>query len=164
MSPWFFVLLPAAVGLGFALIIGIILLVGRRRPEREGWVPTPAGGAGTWNGEVLGDGALGALGGTMASTFGLFRLEAGVLAFVPDGAQVPAWQVPCHQLAVARRGILNIDGADLRIAGPMGDLRCNVSEERINRVSRNDMKDMRERRCAEELVDLLVAHGARPLA
>jgi hypothetical protein len=52
----------------------------------------------------------------------------------------------------------------VRITGPMGDLRCNVSVERINRVSRNDIKDMRERRYAEEFAGLLVAHGARPLA
>ena len=164
MSSLLFVVIPAAVAVGFALIIGIILFAGRRRPEQPGWVPTPTGGSGTWNAEVLGDGALGALGGTMASTFGTFRLEAGVLSFIPDQAVVPMWQVPCRELGVVRRGALSLDGADVRLTGPMGDLRCNVSVERINRVSRNDIKDMRERRYAEEFAGLLVAHGARPLA
>ncbi len=163
-SPIFvLVLVPVAAAVGFALILGIILVAGRRRPERPGWQVTAAGASGTWNAEVLGEGAIGSLGGTLASTFGTFRLEAGVLSFTPDEAVVPAWQVPCTQLGVARRGALSLDGADLRLAGPMGDLRCNVSVERINRVSRNDIKGMRERRYAAQLVDLLLAHGARPL-
>lgn len=55
-----FLLVPAAVGVGFALILGIILFASRRRPEQHGWVATPAGGQGTWNAEVLGEGGLGA--------------------------------------------------------------------------------------------------------
>lgn len=159
-----FVIVPAAVTLGFVLIIGIIVIASRRRPEQVGWTPVPTGGgAGTWNGEVLGDGGFGALGATLASTFGTFRLEAGVLSFTPVEAPAPAWWAHCRDLAVGRRGMLALDGADVRIVGPMGDLRCNVSTERINRMSRNTMKDLRERQYAEQFVDLLVGHGARPL-
>lgn len=159
-----FVLVPAAVAVGFAPIIGIILFASRRRPEQHGWVATPAAGQGTWNAEVLGEGGLGVLGGTLASTFGTFRLEAGVLTFTPVDAAAPAWWAHCRDLAVGRRGLLEIDGADLRLVGPMGDLRCNVSLERINRMSRNTIKDLRERDHAAQFVEVLVGHGARPLA
>ena len=158
-----FVVIPAAVTLLFVLIVAIIVVASRRRPEQQGWAPAPTGGAGVWNGEVLGDGGWGALGATMASTFGTLRLEAGVLSFTPVDAPAPAWWAHCRDLSVGRRGFLELDGADVRIVGPMGDLRCNVSLERINRVSRNTMKDLRERQYAEQFVGLLLSHGARPL-
>lgn len=161
---WIFVLLPIAVAVGFALIVGLVLVVGRRRPQQHtGWVATADGGVRTWNGEVLGDGFIGALGGSLASTFGTFRLERGVLAFRPDDASLPGWSAECRHLAVARRGMVELDGADVLVRGPMGEVRCNVSDERINRASRNTLKTMRQRGYAQEFVDILVGHGARPV-
>ncbi|WP_110181930.1 hypothetical protein [Nocardioides solisilvae] len=162
--------LPTLIVIGWfailALVAGILALAFRRRQERPGWV-APAGPAGPpgqgsghapytgeWNAEVLGDGLLGVRG----RTHGVIRLQQGVLTFVPDSSPAPAWSVPCHQLAARRLSFL--DPAGLRLVGPMGDLRCNVSTERINRFSQNTAKTLREKRYAEGLVRLLHAHGA----
>ena len=160
-----------AVPLLLLLIVGIILVVGRSRPQpgrgihpvgpghTSGSPPGIAGAAGTWNGEILGSGVLGALGGTLGSTFGTFRVSAGTLVFdAPDAA---SWQLPCGQITVRKRSLFALDGADVGLQTPRGELRCNVSRERINRMSRNDLKDMRERGYADEFVQVLAANGAR---
>lgn len=158
---WFLVLL---------LVVGILLVAFKPRPQRPGWVGRaqpdaatgaghPAGAptyAGTWNAEVLGDAGF----GVAARAYGIFHLEDGVLSFVRDGTATPVWSVPCHQLAARRRGFFELDGADVRLVGPMGELRCSVSTEHINRFSANTMKDLRERGYADEFVRLLWAHGA----
>lgn len=158
--------------LAVAILIGGILLVAfKRRPERPGWTAAPgqvatapagAPGAGqpaprvgVWNAEVLGNGGFGLLG----RSYGTLRLEAGVLSYVPDSSTVPAWSVPCHELA-ARRGSLFELNAAVRLVGPMGQVRCNVSTEHINRFSANTAKDLRQRTCARQFVHLLHAHGA----
>jgi hypothetical protein len=166
-------ILVLALGIGvplfIALVIGIILLVGRARPVAGLGVQVapPAGpGApqrvrGTWNGEILGEGGLGAIGGTMASTFGSFHVEDGWLSFTPVDAAEPAWRVPGHTVVGRRRGLVTIDGADVELWTPVGHLRCNVSREHINRISRNDIKDGRERGYAQEFLWALGANGAR---
>ena len=44
---------------------------------------------------------------------------------------------------------------------PSGHLRCNVSREHINVLSRNTIKSMREPIYYREFVGVLVANGAR---
>ncbi|GAA1923712.1 hypothetical protein [Nocardioides hwasunensis] len=157
---WIAFLLPIAAGLVIALVVVVLVVAAVRKPVQPGWLPAPTGGVGVWNAEVLGDGVVGRMGGTMTSTFGLFHLEGATLSFTPSGTTVPAWRVECRQLVVAHRAMLSLDGADVRLTGPMGDLRCNVSVERLNRVTRNNFKDLRQRRYSRDFVALLVAHGA----
>ena len=152
-----------------AAIVMIVILAARSRPVQPGPIqatsaPTPGGAptrGGVWNAEVLGSGPLGALGGTLAATFGVFRIEGGTLSFVPEGSQVPAWQAPCAEIRVRRRSLMALDGADLELEGPMGTLRCTVSTEHINRLTRNSFKDFRERGYATGFAAELQANGAR---
>ncbi len=108
---------------------------------------------------MLGGGLIGAMGGTLNARFGTFHLDEGTLAFVPDGADAPDWTVPCPQLAVRFRGAMA--PAALTLTGPMGEVRCDVSVEHINRVTRNSLKSLREGRHARAFADALVANGAR---
>jgi len=148
----------------FGLIVAVILLASRRRPEQPVWRPVggaAASGSGVWNAEILGSRAIGALGGTLTASFGLMRIDSGMLSFTPDDAAVPTWSVPCQAVGVRSRNLFSLDGAAVGLTGPMGDLRCNVSTERINRLSRNNIKDLRQRRYATEFIAVLRAHGAR---
>ncbi|WP_104107662.1 hypothetical protein [Nocardioides sp. 616] len=57
-------------------------------------------------------------------------------------------------------GTMRLDGGDVRLRGPMGEVRCAVSTEHLNRFSSNTAKDFREWEYASQLVGLLHAHGA----
>jgi hypothetical protein len=166
------VVVSLIMGLGllvFAVIGVVFLSSARARPSQPGWrgpvpssAPPPASApTGIWNAEVLGSGLLGRLGGTLGSTFGELRLDDGVLSFVPDGQTTASWSYPCVDLYATKRSAVALNGADLTLRGPMGDLRCNVSTERINRMTRNPFKDLRERGYADQFMLALRAHGAR---
>ena len=159
------VALIIALGLLVFAGIGMIFaLSARARPTQPGWrgpVPSDPGPAGIWHAEVLGTGLLGRLGGTLGSTFGALRLDEGVLSFVPDGQTTAAWSYPCAELWATKDSVVALNGADLTLRGPMGALRCNVSTERINRITRNPFKDLRERGYADQFLLALRGHGAR---
>lgn len=152
-------LILSAGALVFLAIGGVFLLSARRRPSSPP-VSGPAPDA-AWNAEVLGAGVVGRLGGTLASSFGVLRLDRGVLSFVADGDTTASWSYPCAQLSAVKADITALDGADVRLRGPMGELRCNVSAERINRLTRNPFKDLRERGYADQFLMALAAHGTR---
>ncbi len=156
------------------LVVGILLIAFKRRPQRRGWAPQqqqhvsaqPAGPgslpfAGEWNAAVVPEGS-GLL--SVRRDYGIIRLESGLLSFTPDGAAAPVWTVPCNQLVADRQSYFSLDGGDVQLSGPMGVVRCAVSTEHINRFSTNTAKDLRERRYAAQFVGLLHAHGARPSA
>ncbi|NYE35249.1 hypothetical protein F4692_000353 [Nocardioides cavernae] len=161
-----FLLVPLAVGLVFAVVLAILLVVGfNKKLEQPGAVPPAdlAPGAppyGRWNAQVVGEGLLGA---GLGAHVGVVDVTGRQIAFVPDGAAQPAWQVPCHTVEVRKRGLVNLDGADLELAGPMGVLLLSVSREHLNRVVTNDFKSIRERGYADELIAVLAANGARVL-
>lgn len=128
--------------------------------------PEGSAAAGRWNGEILGAGALGMIGSTLSSTFGVFEVAAGTMTFTPEGASEPDWTTPCNALVVTRRGVFSFNGADVSITWPTGPqtwhtANCNVSRERINRLMSNDFKDLRERSYASEFVSCLAVNGAR---
>ena len=153
------------LGLVVFVVIGVVFaLSARARPAQPGWrgpVPSDPGPAGIWHAEVLGTGLLGRLGGTLGSTFGVLRLDGGMLSFVPDGQTSAAWSYPCAELWATKESAVALNGADLTLHGPMGVLRCNVSTERINRLTRNPFKDVRERGYADQFLLALRAHGTR---
>lgn len=168
-----FVVLPlmlSVMGAVFALIIAFVVIRATKTPahkiQQPGWQPTPPGqpsfdsSVASWNAQILGDGIIGALGGTLNSGFGRFDLRGGRLSFTADGAQTPAWDVACAELQATHHGMFSVATVTLR--GPMGDVRCNVSVEHINRFSRNSVKTMRESGHAKNFVQALHAHGARP--
>ena len=64
------------------------------------------------------------------------------------------------ELWATKDSVVALNGADLTLRGPMGDLRCNVSTERINRMTRNPFKDLRERGYADQFLLALRAQGA----
>lgn len=164
------VALVFALGLLVFAVIGMVFgLSARARPTQPGWRgpdpsdPSPAapGPAGIWHAEILGSGLLGRLGGTLGSTFGELRLDSGVLSFIPDGHTTAAWSYPCAELWATKDSVVALNGADLTLRGPLGVLRCNVSTEHINRMTRNPFKDLRERGYADQFLLALHAHGAR---
>lgn len=162
------VIIALALALGvptlFGVIITIILVAGKARPQ-PGLGPRAATGGGSvavggaWNGQVLGNGVTGRLGGTLGSQYGVLRIDHGTLTFTPDDSPGPAWSIPCHQVAARSGSMFSI--AQVELWTPQVQLRCNVSRERINRISQNTLKEMREPRYAREFVDTLVAQGAR---
>lgn len=156
-----------ALGLGvpllFGLIIGIIVIAGRPRLQ-EGLGPraSATGGYapdGAWNALIFGDGPIGAMGGTLNARGGRFHLQQGILSFVPDGQTAPEWSVPCTDIVARAHTAFSIAGVLLWLPG--AQLRCDVSQEHINRVSRNSIKSMRQGRYYREFVAALVANGAR---
>jgi hypothetical protein len=156
------VVVSLIIGLGVLVfvMIGVVFAYSARarpsQPGRSGPAPT-----GVWNAEVLGSGLIGRLGGTLGSTFGELRLDRGVLSFHPDGQSAASWSYPCAELWAAKGDLVALDGADVTLRGPMGDIRCNVSTERINRATRNPFKDLRERGYADQFLLALSEQGAR---
>jgi len=92
--------------------------------------------------------------------YGTIHLDAGWLTFIRDGESEPAWQVPVPTITASQYTIFA--NSSLRISAPsIGELKVTVSEEHINRFSRNDFKTMRERRYAAQFLELLRQCGAR---
>lgn len=171
------IFLPVFFGALIVFFVVLFVVIARFKVvERPGSSssPTPAdwrgpeglAGSGQWNGEILGQGGLGAIGSTLSSTFGIFEVREGLMTFTPEGVAAPDWTTPCQSLVVTKKGFLAFDGADVSLSWPTGpDLwrtaSCNISRERINRVMRNDFKDLRERGYADEFIGCLAANGAR---
>lgn len=108
---------------------------------------------------IAGGGLFGAMGGTINATFGRIDLIGGILSFTRDGAVDPDWHAPCHQLRVRQLGALVAKG-DVELNGPMGQVRCTVSREHVNRFTQNGFKDLREQGYAREFVHAVLSHGA----
>ncbi len=152
-------LVPAVV----VAVIAIILVAGKPRP-RPGLGPRtePVAGAptgGRWNMQVLSSGAIGSLGGALGSTTGEAVVDQGWLHFLVPGSGAPQWRYPCAQLTVRAHSAWSTAGVVLWT--PDGEVRCNVSREHINLVSRNTIKTLREPRYYREFADVLAANGAR---
>lgn len=144
------------------LIATIILLSGRARPQvgMGAWADDDADGvAGRWNAQILDPGFVGSLGGSLGAVHGVFDVRAGQLAFFADDSPTPAWVVRCVELSARPNSAFATFG--VLLTSPQGQLRCNVSRESINRVSRNTIKTLREAQYYREFVDVLVANGAR---
>lgn len=158
-------LLPLLVGSVFVVILVVVLTRSRAQPAAPVLAPVPGGGfaaaPSTWNVQVLGTGAIGAMGGALGSTYGTLALDAGRLAFTPEGGTEPEWVVACRDLWVRRQGVGPFAIASIRLHGPMGELACNVSREHINRWTANSLKDFRESGYAHQFVAAIHAHGAR---
>ncbi|NYG58155.1 hypothetical protein BJ980_001078 [Nocardioides daedukensis] len=145
-----------------ALVFGIIFHAGRSRPEeglgpqydQNGFHPP----IGTWNAQILAGHLIGVLGGTAGSQNGRFEVAQGLLHFRPTGATKPAWTLPCGQLRARAHGMLSTAGVTLWTA--QGEIRCNVSREKINIWVDNDIKEMRQPAYAREFVEVLHANGA----
>lgn len=153
------VILPAIFVLVLVVVGGTFLFAAlHKNVQQPGAQPVqgggPAGGGpawgGRWNAQLRGP-----------ATHGVLEIAAGHLAFVPNGAQVPQWRVPCTHLMIRKQGMISLDGADLEIHGPMGLVRCDVSREHINRFMTNDFKMFRERGYADQFLAAAAAHGAR---
>lgn len=140
----------------FAFVIGIIVFVGRSRPQ-PGLGPRSATD-GRWNAMLL-DGPLAALGGTLGATGGTLAVEHGFVSFLQDGAIMPAWSYRCADVAVRTHSAFA--RATMTLWTPAGEVRMTVSRERINRWSENDIKTLREPRYAVEVARVLAANGAR---
>lgn len=121
-----------------------------------GWIESPrhpSGVVGAWNARIL-------TGSVPA--YGRLTLVGDTLSFLPGGTVAPLWSVPCASLVARKQGGGLLTGTPVRLEGPMGALECTVSVERIDRLSRNILKALRQQRYAEEFVQALWAHGARP--
>ena len=134
-------------------VLAIIVFAGRARPQ-PGLGPSSAT-TGEWNAQIIKS----ALGGTLTAVPGRFRIEQARLSFFPRGESVPQWQVPCVEIAAHANTAFATAGVELWL--PSGHLRCNVSREHINVLSRNTIKSMREPIYYREFVGVLVANGAR---
>ncbi|WKN49634.1 hypothetical protein [Nocardioides sp. Arc9.136] len=156
---------PLLLGLLVAGLLALVLTRSRAAAAPPVVAPVPGGAfapvPSTWNVQVLGSSAIGAMGGSLGSTYGTLALADGTLTFTPDGATTAAWVVPCAEVWVQRQGVGPFAVAALRLHGPMGDVACNVSREHINRFSANSLKDFREAGYAAQFVAAAQAHGAR---
>jgi len=144
---------------GGVFVVVIVVVATRSRPQPAAPVLTQGPGGlapvpSSWHAQVLGAGALG-------STYGTMTLDAGRLAFTPDGAGEPAWAAACHEVWVRRQGVGPFAIAGVGLHGPMGEVQCNVSREHINRFSTNTLKDFRQSGYADQFVAAAHAHGAR---
>ena len=148
-----------AMDLAIAAPIVTILIVAFRARPRPGLGPRldqtgTMVTCGTWNALIH----RGALGGTLGAAIGRFDVDGGYLRFIREGTETPEWFLPCAHVSVhAGSGFLS---PPVTIHTPTGPLRCTVSREHINRLSRNTAKEFRERRYALEFAQALVANGA----
>lgn len=143
-----------ALGLGvplFLALVGTIIWLASRPRPIEGLGARPDG-SGEWN-AVLHTGAL-------SRTTGRLRIASGTIAFTPDGAPAPAWQVPVAETAARRSAYLTLHGPGVDLWGPMGHLRLTVSRESVSRLSQSDFRTLREGRTAAEFTAALARAGS----
>jgi hypothetical protein len=112
--------------------------------------------SGRWAGQVR----AGSSWTQLFAQYGTIYLDAGWLTFIRDGESTPAWQVPVPTITASQYTVFA--NSSLRLSSPTtGELKVTVSQERINRFSRNDFKTLRQRRYAGEFLQLLAQSGAR---
>jgi hypothetical protein len=132
----------------------VVLVVVRSRRPRLPAYPWAASTVGEWNAQVIPDGSLPASGER-----GTIRVENGWLGFHPGGASQPSWIVPAAQVRAGKNSVLSTAEVWLESAAT-GRLLLSVSHEHIDVFVGNQVKDLRERRTADELLWLLAQSGA----
>lgn len=164
-----FGLVSFVMGLFPLLVVagGVLLYLRTRRPRlpasttqavaAAGYDPNhpPAWPAGQWNTQVTPDGGLALFGGR-----GVLRLENGWLGFHPDGVEAPAWVLPARSVRAGKNSMFATSEVWLD-SEQTGKVQVTVSHEHINQVMSNDLKDLRERRYADEFLYLLHQSGAQ---
>lgn len=144
-----------------ALVVGIIVLAGRARPQpglgsvSQTAPAQTAPGEGAWNAEIGGGGVLG------GATYGVVTVSRGMLSLTPEGATAPTWSVPCAHVAAWKQAGGMFAVSTVGLHGPMGQVDLTVSREHINRFMTNDLKQMRRGADADEFLRCLAACGAR---
>ena len=118
----------------------------------------PARPAGQWNARVSREGTL-----PIAGEGGHVRIENGWLGFHPGGGEHPSWIVPTSHVRAGKNSMLAQSEVWVD-SGPTGRLNLTVSHEHINLLMTNDLKDLRERRYADEFLWLLQQSGAQVVA
>jgi hypothetical protein len=161
-------LVGAVVGLLPLAVAGIVLVLWLR--TRRPRVPASVGAAvaaagydpvappgtpvGQWNAQLSPGGGM-VLPGQQV---GVLRVENGWLGFHPAGPQSPpTWVVPAHQVRAGKNSVLARQEVWLETPAT-GRVNATVSHEHINQWMGNDLKDLRERRYADEF--LWVLHQA----
>lgn len=91
---------------------------------------------------------------------GVVRIDNGWLGFHLEGAEQPSWIVATCQLRAGKNSFLAQSEVWIE-SDSTGRLNLTVSHEHINLISRNDFKDLRERRYADEFLWLLHQSGAQ---
>lgn len=91
---------------------------------------------------------------------GEVRIDNGWLGFHSGGAEQPTWIVPTSRVEAGKNSFLAQSEVWIQSEGT-GRLSLTVSHEHINLLSRNDFKDLRERRYADQFLGLLHQSGAR---
>lgn len=149
-----------------AIGIGVVVWLVTRRPGvprsttqavvAAGHDPSrpPARPAGQWNARVSAEGTL-----PLAGEGGHVRIDNGWLGFHPDGAPQPSWIVPTSHVRAGRNSMLAQSEVWVE-SERTGRLNLTVSHEHINLLMGNDLKDLRERRYADEFLWLLHQSGA----
>ena len=152
------------------LLVGVVVfVVVRSRRPRVPWQPVAAAGhgpsvvgasgmpplpVGQWNAQVLPDGSL-----PVSGERGTIRIENGWLGFHRGGAPDPSWLVPAAQVRAGKNSLLS--NAEVWLESPAtGRVQLSVSHEHIDVFVGNQVKDLRERRHADEFLWLLAQSGA----
>lgn len=173
LSPHPLELFGALVGLVPVVVAGVVLLVWftSRRPRTPastdravaaaGHDPAnpPTTAVGQWNAEVTREGHLPLTSGRR----GTIRVENGWVGFHEAAAVEPTWIVPANQVLAGKNSLLA--QSEVWFVSPAtGRVNLTVSHEHINRFMDNDLKDLRERRYADEFLWLLAHAGAAVVA
>lgn len=148
-------LFSSAVGLVPLVGVGLVLLIWWRTRR----VPAPPRGtvlppSDSWHAQVSTTSTLFVHGG-----LGTIRVDAGVLSFRPAVAGEPAWSVPVHTLRAGRNSMLSRQEVWIEAPG-WQRIEITVSREHINQWMGNDVKDLRERRQADQFLWMLGSYGA----
>ena len=153
-----------------AVGIGLVIWLRTRRPRvpaatdqavrAAGHDPAnpPAWPVGQWNAQVTPQGSLPLFGG-----LGTVRVENGWLGLHPDNSPQPSWLVAASAVRAGKNSMLAKSEVWLE-SGQTGRLNLTVSHEHINLVMDNDLKDLRERRYADEFLFVLSQSGAQVVA
>lgn len=158
-SPLIVALAIGALAIIAVIVLVVVLLARRptRAPAQQSGAAPPAGvapAAWQWNAHLRREGHLDGFSG-----FGTLTLWNGALTFQPEGATSPAWSYPAVSFGIWSDSPLANNDLVLD-SQPTGKLGVTLSHQRINRVSENDVKFLRQRGVAAEFVQAMQAAGA----
>lgn len=146
------------------IAVAIVLVVVRlsrnpaRRPVASGQPGAvgapPPDGTGQWYAHLRREGHLDPLAG-----FGTLSLAQGNLTFTPEDDPGSGWSYPAASFGVwSNPAVANADlTVDSQATGKLG---MTVSHQRINRLSQNTIKMLRERDVSGEFIRAMAAAGA----
>lgn len=142
------------------VVLAVVLRAFRRAPAKGSARYDVAAGSGVWFAQVRTAGWRNSVTSlsTMMGGWGQLRVDAGVVSFIPDGAQGPAWTIPANQLRIEGS---TATGTGFTVeAAQLGRITIQPSTSKMARWASAGTTRLSDHRTTQDVLTILRGWGA----